>query len=133
MKASATLLILCLAFPSGTRADPIAGCFDLVYSVSGISYESRLVMQGEAGYMRTRYYDTSLGRTADVGQSMRLGNSARGVVIYGYNPVYYGTSTSHPTYSPDNFLFRINPSGSYVFKTCDDAGRCSDVDIEVCP
>ncbi|HEY9875965.1 MAG TPA: hypothetical protein V6D12_21215 [Candidatus Obscuribacterales bacterium] len=52
------------------------------------------------------------------------------LVLLGYNPVYRGTNTRHPTYSADNFLFQVSPDGSLGVATCDDAGQCSSVDIE---
>ena len=131
-KASATCLIFCVSFTSNSLAETVSGCFDMVYSSSGISHESRLVMQGSQGYMRTRFFDTTAGKTADVGQIMLVGSSPRGILIYGFEPVYFGTSTRHPSYSPDNFLFSINPNGSYVSLTCDDEGKCSEVDIKTC-
>lgn len=107
-------------------------CLDLTHNNAGVIYESRLVMNGQTGMMRTRFFDTSNNRAADVGQTMKLGSSAHGTLILGYNPVYFGTSTPYPNYSPDNFLFSIKPNGSYVFATCDDARNCSPVSARAC-
>jgi hypothetical protein len=133
IKASAACSLFCISFTSNSFAETVSGCFDMVYSASGVSHESRLVMQGSQGYMRTRYFDPIARKTNDVGQIMLVGSSPRGILIYGYEPVYFGTSIRHPSYSPDNFLFSISPNGSYVSLTCDDEGKCSEVDITVCP
>ncbi|RCJ32603.1 hypothetical protein A6769_27400 [Nostoc punctiforme NIES-2108] len=60
---------------------------------------------------------------------MKLGSSAKGLILYGYNPVYPGTQTIYSSYSPDNFLFGINPDGSLNLVTYDDADRCSEVEV----
>ncbi|MGK7882969.1 MAG: hypothetical protein AB4060_23150 [Crocosphaera sp.] len=83
--------------------------------------------------MVTTYFDRDINRTQRVEQTMRLTNSARGILIIGSNPVDYNTKKRHPTYSPDNFLLQVRPSGQTIMTTCDLAGRCSDVDVEDCP
>ena len=111
-------------------SNPLYGAWKLTYSVGGIVYESVLYMNGYSGKMRTRYFEPGINRTQVVDQTMRLRSSSQGLVLLGYNPVYRGTNTPHPTYSADNFLFQITPDGSLGVATCDDAGRCSSVDIE---
>ncbi|MGK7920994.1 MAG: hypothetical protein AB4080_13400 [Trichodesmium sp.] len=115
------------------QANPLYGCVRLTHSSFGIVYESALKMNGYEGIMITKYFNPNIGGTEYVQQTMRMRSSARGIVILGYNPVYAGTSRKHPTYSPDNFLFQIRPDGSYLFGTCDDAGRCSAVEVNQCP
>lgn len=109
---------------------PIYGNLTLRYSVDGILYESFLVMEGHSGMMRTRFFNPNIGETEMVDQTMQLRSSAQGLVLLGYDPVYAGTNTPNPTYSPDNFLFQIQPDGTFFAFTCDDAGRCSPVEIE---
>lgn len=109
---------------------PIYGNWTLRYSVDGIIYQSVLVMDGHSGIMRTQFFSLNTGETEIVDQTMKLRSSAQGLVLLGYNPVYAGTNTPHPTYSPDNFLFQMQPDGTTVVFTCDDAGRCSPVEIE---
>ncbi|MGB3655483.1 MAG: hypothetical protein WBA41_30330 [Rivularia sp. (in: cyanobacteria)] len=111
------------------QSNPIYGQWKLRFSNAGVIYESVLRMNGYSGIMLTRYYDVNYRRSVIVQQTMKLSSSAKGLVILGYNPVYAGTKTRHPTYSPDNFLFQINPNGSVRFATCDDARRCSPVEI----
>ncbi|CCQ58360.1 hypothetical protein CWATWH0402_1691 [Crocosphaera watsonii WH 0402] len=83
--------------------------------------------------MLTTYFNPNINRTDYVEQTMRLENSSRGILILGYNPVYPNTNRRHPTYFADNFLLQRRPSGQVVIGTCDDAGRCSPVDVEDCP
>ena len=87
-------------------------------------------MSGYSGKMRTRYFDPNFNRTQTIDQSMSLRSSSRGLVLLGYNPVYAGTNTQSSTYSADNFLFQVSTDGSLLAATCDDAGQCSDVDVE---
>lgn len=111
------------------QSSPVQGQWKLRYSVTGVVYESILRMEGYSGVMLTRFFDVNTKSTAIVQQTMRLRSSPKGLVILGYNPVYPGTKTSYPRYSPDNFLFQIRPDGSLLFATCDDAMRCSPVEI----
>lgn len=90
---------------------PIYGNWQLRYSVDGIVYQSVLVMKGYSGAMRTRYFDPSINKSQVIDQTISLKSSAQGLVLLGYNPVYAGTSTRHPTYAADNFLFSIEPDG----------------------
>ncbi|BAY37901.1 RDD domain-containing protein [Nostoc sp. NIES-2111] len=110
---------------------PVYGTWKLQYSVSGIVYESILTMRGRYGSMRTKYFQPDVRRTVAVDQTMSLKSSANGLILLGSNPVYAGTSTRHPTYSADNFLFQIRPDGTSVAFTCDYNLQCSPVDIEV--
>jgi hypothetical protein len=112
------------------QVTPIQGRWKLHYSVLGIVYESVLTMNGYSGTMRTRYYNALTRRAEAVDQTMKVGASARGLLVVGYTPVYAGTNTRHPTYSPDSFLFQVNPDGSRRSFTCDDRGACSPVEIE---
>lgn len=107
---------------------PIYGSWKLRYSVDGIVYESVLVMKGFSGSMRTRYNDPRLGKQA-VDQTMYLKNSPDGLVLLGYNPVYAGTNTEHPTYVADNFLFAIEYDGAKA-EICDDSLQCSAVSVQ---
>ncbi|WP_334898405.1 hypothetical protein [Nostoc sp.] len=78
--------------------------------------------------MRTRYFGSNKKQVVD--QKIRLKSSPSGLVFLGYNPVYAGTSTRHPTYAADNFLFAIEDDGSFTAFTCDDRRQCSPVDVE---
>ena len=111
------------------QSNPIYGQWRLRFNNAGVVYESILRMNGYRGIMLTRFYDVNTRRSAIVQQTMRLKSSPKGLIILGYNPVYPGTKNRYPGYSPDNFLFQINPNGSVRFATCDDARRCSPVEI----
>ncbi len=111
-------------------SSPVYGAWKLSYSISGIIYESVLVMDGYKGAMRTQYFNAEAGKTDVVDQTMQLKSSASGLILLGSNPVYVGTKRRHRTYSPDNFLFQVQPSGTAVVWTCDDARRCSPVNLE---
>ena len=121
------------SLPYIVQSNPLYGCWSLTYNVFGIVYESLLRMNGYRGVMLTSYFNSNINRTDYVQQTMRLGNSPRGLVIYGNNPVSPGTNRRHPSYVPDNFLFQIKPNGKKVFGMCDNANRCSPVEVRACP
>lgn len=109
---------------------PLYGSWYLKHSVDGIVHQSVLEMNGHFGNMRTRYFDPTINRKESVDQQMVLKSSPYGLVLLGYNPVYAGTSTRHPNYAADNFLFSINDDGTFIAYTCDDDRRCSAVDVQ---
>jgi hypothetical protein len=112
-------------------ATPIYGSWKLTHSIGGIVHESVLKMNGSSGTMTTRFFNAQSGKTEAVEQTMYLKPHPRGILIWGYNPVYSGTSIKHPIYHPDNFFFSIPPDGPAIFLNCDDGKQCSYVDVEV--
>ena len=116
--------------PRTNSDSSLDGIWKLQYSVNGIIYESGLEMRGNDGKMLTHFFDVNTNQSEMVEQTIELKPSPQGIVLFGSNPVYPGTQTAYPSYSPDNFLFRVNPDGSRIFYTCDDAGNCSPVEIE---
>jgi hypothetical protein len=109
---------------------PIYGHWRLTFSMNGIVNKGYLIMKGYYGVMRVSYFDPSVRKKVSIDEKMRLMSSSQGLVLVGYNPVYAGTSISHPNYAADNFLFSIQPDGSLVAVTCDDREQCSSVDVE---
>lgn len=109
---------------------PLYGSWNLRYSVDGVVYQSVLVMEGYYGAMRTRYFDSTINRSQAVDQEVSLKSSSQGLVLLGDNPVYAGTSTRHPTYAADNFLFSVEPDGSLTAYACDNLRQCSAVNVE---
>lgn len=112
-------------------SSPIYGTWRLQFSLEGVIYNSVLTMQGYSGSMRTWFFNTRIGRTVAVDQTMILKSSAYGLVLLGSNPVYADTIIP-ATYNPDNFLFQVRTDGVLVAVTCDAIipDRCSPVDIE---
>jgi hypothetical protein len=109
---------------------PLYGSWKLTYSVNGTVYKGYLIMRGYYGDLRVSYFDPEIRKKATIDQKMKLMSSSQGLVLLGYNPVYAGTSISHPTYAADNFVFAVQPDGSLVAFTCDEEKRCSSVDME---
>lgn len=118
------------ANPPSAEPTPMYGVWKLQYSIHGIVYQSRLTMKGESGTMLTSFFNVGTNQAENVEQTMRLRPSAKGLLLLGYNPVDANTKTQKSDYSPDNFLFQINPDGSKYFWTCDDEQRCSPVEVE---
>jgi hypothetical protein len=111
-------------------SSPLYGSWKLTFSVNGIVYKGYLIMRGYYGDLRVSYFDPNTRNKATIDQTMKLMSSSQGLVLLGYNPVYAGTSISHPIYAADNFVFSLQPDGSLVAFTCDDEKRCSSVDVE---
>ncbi|MBJ7295668.1 MAG: hypothetical protein JHC73_04955 [Dolichospermum sp.] len=109
---------------------PLYGSWKLTFSVNGTVYKGYLIMKGYYGDLRVSYFDPQTRKKATIDEGMKLMSSSRGLVLLGYNPVYAGTSISHPSYAADNFMFAVQPDGSLVAFTCDDQERCSSVDME---
>ncbi|QJB45446.1 hypothetical protein [Dolichospermum flos-aquae] len=109
---------------------PLYGSWKLTYSVNGTVYKGYLIMRGYYGDLRVSYFDPEIRKKATIDQGMKLMSSSQGLVLLGYNPVYAGTSISHPTYAADNFVFSTQPDGSLVAVTCDYLEQCSSVDVE---
>lgn len=116
--------------PRNNSNNSIDGVWKLQYSVGGIVYESALEMRGDRGKMLTRYFNVNTNKQEEAEQTIELQPSPHGILLLGSNPIDSETQKPHPTYSPDNFLFRVNPDGSRISHTCDDAGNCSPVEIE---
>ena len=109
---------------------PLYGSWKLTFSVNGTVYKGYLIMKGYYGTLRVSFFDPQTRKKATIDEGMKLMSSSQGLVLLGYNPVYAGTSISHPTYAADNFVFAVQPDGSLVAGTCDDQERCSSVDME---
>jgi hypothetical protein len=102
--------------------------------VAGVVHTSVLGMPADSsiGVMITDFYDGSLGRQSRVEQTMHATNSPEGLLIVGSDPVYPGTSRSYSTYSPDNFLMRVLPTGDVAAVNCDDNSVCTEVRVAAC-
>lgn len=112
-----------------SQVNPIRGRWKIRHSNGSIVHESILSMYGFSGKMTTRYFDPRLQQPTVVEQTMQVNPSAVGLLIVGYRPVYSGTNILHPRYSPDTFLFRVDPNGSVVMLTCDTQKICSPIEI----
>ena len=114
------------------QINPIIGCQRLTYSPFGVIYDSEIRMNGYTGIMVTRFFNQNTNRSEIVQQTVQLASAPQGWVIAGSNPVYWGTNIRHPTYSPDNFLFQIQPNGTYTAIAYDRLGRTAPVNISNC-
>ncbi len=116
--------------PTNTNMPTIPdGTLKLRYSSGAVVHEGTLTMNGDSGKLLTSFFDINSNQTATVEQTIKLENTSRGLVLWGYNPVYPGTQIPFPNYAPDNFLLGVNPDGSINLRTCDDADNCSDVEV----
>ena len=107
---------------------PLDGTWRLTFIGNGAVHTALLTMQGSYGVAKVTYFDSNLKRIQNVDQLMQLRYSSKGIALFGYNPVYSGTSIAAP-YSPDNFFFTvINDSLQVV--NCDDKEVCSWVRLE---
>ena len=78
--------------------------------------------------MRVRFYNEG---TQMVEQSAIIESTIYGNQIAGYNPVYPGTNTKHPTYSPDNFYISVDEYGNLNVVNVDDRGVTAEASIRL--
>lgn len=101
----------------------------LKWSLGTTVYRGVMKLNGCKGDLVISFWDNSIGKTAIVQQSLRISDSSQGMMLYGYNPVLFGTSIRYPSYAPDNFLFKQQTNGTWVRYTCDDSKQCSPVQL----
>lgn len=80
--------------------------------------------------MRVRYYTPQNG-TVMVEQTIRIEDTANGMRLTGYSPVYPGTRVRHPSYVADNFYVSQNEYGSLRIVNIDDRGTSSVASIRL--
>jgi hypothetical protein len=108
-------------------------CVRLKFSNGSIVHAGQLWLNDNGmGRMTVKYYDVNLNRSASVDQTMSLENTANGLLLVGSNPVYSGTRTRATTYSPDNFLLRVDENGRKTFFTFDLNRNVSEVEVTGC-
>jgi hypothetical protein len=82
-----------------------------------------------AGRMRVRYYAD--GQTNMVEETAQAENTVLGLRIAGYNAVYAGTETRHPSYRPDNFYMSTDENGNVSVTNIDDGGVVANCSVRV--
>lgn len=108
-------------------------CMRLKFSNGGIVHAGQLWLNDNGmGRMTVKYFSPELGRQESVDQTMRSENTPQGILLVGSNPIYSGTRRRIPTYSPDNFLLRIDENGHRTFFTFDLNRNTSEVEVRPC-
>lgn len=101
--------------------------FEVKFTAGITQYRCALaIFDDGTGKMRVRYYDNG---TKLIEQSMRIEITQYGIRLTGYNPVYAGTTTRHPTYNADNFYISVDEYGNYTMVNIDDGGVTAKVFI----
>lgn len=102
--------------------------YKITFTAGVTQYRAALIIfEDGSGKMRVRFYSDG---TKMVEQTMKVENTEYGLRLTGYNPVYPGTTTSHPTYNADNFYISIDENGNYSITNIDDAGVSAKTYIE---
>lgn len=112
---------------TGSCTTPLYGEFDLQFTAGIVIHRGTLAMNGCSGVFTVRYFDGQ--KTQSVTQTMRMKNTAEGMLWLGYNPVHTDTGYRHSDYNADNFLFRLDTDGLWTAGNCDDDLVCSPVKI----
>jgi hypothetical protein len=108
-------------------------CVRVTFSNGAIVHTGQIWLNSNGmGRMTVKFYSADRGRSESVDQTMRTENSAQGLLLVGSDPVYSGTRTRHPNYSPDNFLLKIDENGRRTFFTFDLNQNVSKVDLTPC-
>lgn len=108
-------------------------CVRLTFSNGPIVHSGQLWLNSNGmGRMTVKYFSPDLGRPESVDLTIRSENTPQGILLVGSNPIYSGTRRRHPTYSPDNFLLRIDENGHRNFSTFDLNRNTSAVEVSPC-
>jgi hypothetical protein len=115
------------------QAQGITGQARLTWSIYGTPYEAVIQTFGQHGVVRVAYTGQS-GTVEQVDQDLVLEQGVNLLFYRGANPRYAGTSTPHPTYSPDAFRLVEMQSGVWsITEVCDEQGVCAPVQTQPIP
>lgn len=105
----------------------ITGRAHLSWNVYGAPHEAMIETSGRTGAVRVAFVGQS-GAMEQVDQDLVLEEGADLLFYRGMNPRYAGTSTPHPTYSPDSFRIMEMQAGIWtITEICDNQGVCAPV------
>lgn len=90
-------------------------------------YRGIMNLNGCQGQLVVSFWDDKSKTTAKVKQDIRISDSSMGIMLYGFKPVYSGTSLDYPNYAADNFLFQKQLDGTLLSYVCDDVKQCSPI------
>ncbi|HEU4453782.1 MAG TPA: hypothetical protein VFR81_12025 [Longimicrobium sp.] len=108
----------------------LTGRAHLSWNVYGAPYEAMIETSGRTGAVRVAFVGQS-GSMEQVDQDLVLERGANLLFYRGMNPRYAGTSTPHPTYSPDSFRIVEMQTGVWsITEICDDRGACAPVQAQ---
>lgn len=113
----------------GVCTMPIYDHINIRWSAGFVVHEAHLDLQGCRGKMTVRFFNSERRRTETISQTMIVRNTANGILLLGYNPVWLNTRTRHPSYAADNILIQQRPDGSMGIMLCDDLNQCSPVEV----
>lgn len=112
------------------ESEYIFGTYKLGWAMGGSRHEGSLHMEGRKGKMIIQYFNESTNQTETVDQTMVLASCTRGLVMFGFNPVFADTGQKHPTYAADNLIYRREINGDTTIINKDDRGVTVPVKIE---
>jgi hypothetical protein len=105
------ITIFCLAITYGF-AIQAQDVFEVKWTMGITQYRCAYIMNEDGtGKMRCRYFNE--GVTQMVEQTMEIEDTPDGTRLTGYDPVYPGTSTPFPDYSPDNLYLWVDDYGNF--------------------
>ncbi len=108
-------------------------CTSMNWSNGPIVHAGKLWLNSNGrGRLTVKFYNANIGRPESIDLTMSTENTPQGILLVGRDPVYSGTRRRHPTYSPDNFLIRIDENGQYTFFAFDLNRNTSGVDVSSC-
>ena len=84
------------------------GVWGLEFAVGATQHQAILSINGDSGFMVVRLPDGQ-GGIKNIGQTMKLRQSYKGLVIVGQDPTDIDTDKPSETYQPDNFLIAVRP------------------------
>jgi hypothetical protein len=108
------------------------GIYRLEWVAGTVVHEGLLLLKGDRGLLRVRYFDETTNRQSIVQQVMEFSNSQKGTVLKGTNLIDVATEKEPSNYAADSFLIRTYPDGSRKIMATDADGTPLDAEaVEV--
>ena len=104
--------------------------YDLYYSVAGTKYHGLLWLNEDGtGVMRVKYYDVNRKRNVTIEEGMETTAISGMPALEGYDVVFAGTRTAHPSYAPDILFFKTDYYGTLIMYVTDAYGNLARVSL----
>ena len=103
--------------------------YDIYYTV-GVQHHGLLWLNEDGtGVMRVKYYDGKRSRNVTIEQGMETTAISGVPALEGYDVVFAGTRTAHPSYAPDILFYKTDYYGNVMMYVTDAYGNLARVSL----
>lgn len=113
-----------------SETDYIYGNYQVGWTAGGERYEGILKVDGDAGQMRIKFFNSATNSEDIVDQTMVLAACPQGLILLGLYPRVPDTNNQHSTYVADNILIRRETNGAVTLVVVDDQGVTAPLEIQ---